>query len=75
MTCESCLDSMGGGVPDPLETLKGIDFLRNTGHDPWKMTKLSSKHSMLGNHQPAGTTPFKLHFASWQMMAHFLSSV
>ena len=33
-------------------------FLGNTGEDPLKITKLSSKHLMLGHHRHASETPF-----------------
>ena len=36
---------MGSG-PHPLKNHKNIVFLRNTGPDPLKMTKLPSQHSM-----------------------------
>ena len=31
--------------------IKNIGFLKNTGLDPLKITKLPSQHSMLGHHQ------------------------
>ena len=45
----------GTGDPDPppppLKNHKNIGFLCNTGLDPLKITKLTSQHSKLGNHQ------------------------
>ena len=46
----------GAGGPDPYPSEKNhnnIGFLSNTGPDPLKITKLSSKHSMLGHHRHA----------------------
>ena len=68
---------MGGsrGVGDKesghptLKNHKNIGFLSNTGPDPLKITKLPSKHSMLGHHQQASERPFKWLFASGPMMA------
>ena len=48
-------------TPPPLpppENHKNIGFLRNTGPDPLKITKLPSQHSMLGHHRHASETPF-----------------
>ena len=48
----SCADPEGGDRgSDPLENHKNIGFISNTGPDPLKITKLSSKHSMLGHHR------------------------
>ena len=47
----------GAGGPDPPPG-KRNGFLRNTGPDPLKITKLPIKHSMLGHHRPASETPF-----------------
>ena len=35
-----------------MENYKNIGFLRNTGPDPLKITKLPIQHSMLGHHRP-----------------------
>ena len=46
----------GTGVPDPpppLKIHKNIGFLNKTATDPLKVTKLPSKHSMIGHHRPA----------------------
>ena len=59
----------GGGVRTPLENYKNIGFLRITGPDPLKITKLPSQNSMLGHHQPASETPFTWHFAGRLFMA------
>ena len=50
--------------PPPLKNHKNIGFLSNTGLDPLKITKLPSKHSMLGHHWHASETPFK-----WLLLA------
>ena len=44
--------SRGGrhGVQTPLKNHKAVGFLSNTGPNPWIITKLPSKHSMLGQH-------------------------
>ena len=38
----------GGPDPPPLKNHKNIGFLRKTGPDPLKITKLPSQHSMWG---------------------------
>ena len=58
----------------PPWKITNIGFLRNTGPDPLKITKLQIKHSMLGHHRPASETPFKWCFASGPLMAHPSSS-
>ena len=47
------------GSRSHLKNHKNIGFLINTGANPLKNTKLSSKHSMLGHHRHASETPFK----------------
>ena len=47
-----------------LKNHKNIGFLRNTGLDLLKITKLPSQHSMLGHHRHASETPFK-----WRWLA------
>ena len=64
-----CADQrVGAGFGAP-EKSQNIGFLSNTGLDPQKITKLPSQHSMLGHHQHASKTPFKLCFASRPMVA------
>ena len=55
----------------PLKNHKNKGFLRNTGSDPLKITKLQSQLSMLGHHWPVSVseTPFKWHFSGGPMMA------
>ena len=53
---------------DPPEK-SHIEFLGNTSPDPMKIIKLSSQHSMLGQHRHASETPFKWRFAGGPMMA------
>ena len=67
----SCADPEGGGTggPDPLENYTNIGFLRNTGPDRLKITKLPIKHSILDHHRHACETPFKWRFADRPMMA------
>ena len=56
-----CADPDGGRGSGPhLENYKHIGFLSNTGPDPLKITKLPSQYSMLGHHQLASETPFKI---------------
>ena len=45
-----------GRTPPPEKSQK-IGFLSNTGLNPLKITKLPSKHSMLGHHRHASETP------------------
>ena len=65
----------GGGVggdrgSGPTQTnYKKIGFLRNTGPDPLKITKLLSQHLMLGHNWPASETPFKWCFVGGPFMA------
>ena len=50
----------GQGVRPPLlKNHKNKGFLSNTGLDPLKITKLPSKHSILGHHRQANETSFK----------------
>ena len=68
----SCADAEAGDRgpdPPPLKNHKNIGFLRNTGLDPLKITKLPSHHSMFGHHRHASETPFKWCFAGGPMMA------
>ena len=68
----SCADPEGGGgqgVRTPLENYKNIGFLRNTGPDPLKITKLPIQHSIMGHHRHASDTPLKWRFAGSPMMA------
>ena len=47
LNAQSCADPEGGGrVQTPLKNHKNIGFLRNSGPDPLKITKLHSQHSM-----------------------------
>ena len=48
----------GRGSRTPLKNNKNTGFLRNTGPDPLKITKLPSQHAMLGHHRHASETPF-----------------
>ena len=43
----------GGPEPHPLKNNNAIEFLSDTGLDPWKITKLPSQHSMFVYHLPA----------------------
>ena len=52
----------GTGSGPLLKNHKNIGFLNNTAPDPQKITKLPSKHSMLGHPRPASEMPFKWHF-------------
>ena len=52
-----CTDLEGRqGIWTPLKNHKAVLFLSNTGTDPLKITKLPSKHSMLGHHRPPSET-------------------
>ena len=46
-----------------------IPFLKNTGLDPLKFTKLLSQHSICGYHRHTRETPFKWRFPAGPMMA------
>ena len=59
----------GAGVRTPWKIAKNIGFPSDTGTDPLKITKLPSRHSMLGHQRPAGETPFKWRFAGGPLMA------
>ena len=63
----------GTGGPDPLENYKNNGFLiiALLVQIPWKITKLPSKHSMIGHHQHTSETPFNgvLPFNGGPMMA------
>ena len=64
----------GSGPPPPPEkSQNNIGFLRNTGPDPLKITKLQSQHSMLGYHWPVPVSemPFNGLFTGGPMMARF----
>ena len=55
----SCADPEGDrGSGPPMES-KNIGFLSNNGPDPLKITKLLSKHSLLGHHRYACETAFR----------------
>ena len=47
--CGSRGNGHGVRTPPPPENYKNKGFLRNTGPDPLKITKLPSQHSMFGN--------------------------
>ena len=53
----------------PLKNHKNIGFLSNIRPDPRKITKLPSKHSMLGHHRHASEAPFKWRFAGGPLTA------
>ena len=52
----------GGGGGRGSGPPENIGLLSNTGPDPLKITKLSSRHSMLGPHRKDSETPFKIAF-------------
>ena len=54
----------GLGVRSPPENHKNIGYLKITGPDPLKITKLPSQHSMLGYHWHADDGPHKVVFGS-----------
>ena len=54
----------GGLDPPPLKNHKNIGFLRNTGPDPLKITKLLSQHSMLARQRNAIDDPILVVFGS-----------
>ena len=67
---------MGGlDPPPPLKNRKNIEFLNNTAPDPLKITKLPSKHSMLGHHWHASEMPIKWRFAGGPIKAHLFVKV
>ena len=63
------MDVMGGSIgggdrgsgppppPPPRKKSPKIGFLRNTGPDPLKITKLPSKNAMFGHYRHASETP------------------
>ena len=63
-SAKTCAEPERGGQGE------NIGFLRNTGPDPLKITKLPSQHSMLGHHRSASETPLKWRFAGRPLMAH-----
>ena len=61
MMSDACADPEGGGgtgcLQPPWKNHKNVGFL--SGPDTLKITKLPSKHSMLGHYRHASETPFK----------------
>ena len=50
------------GVLTPLKNHNNMGLLSNNGPDPLKVTKLPSQHLMLGHHQHASESLFKMAF-------------
>ena len=61
----------GPPLPPPLKNHKFIGFPSNTGPDPLKITKLPSRHSTVGQYQPASETPFQWRFVCRPIIGHF----
>ena len=58
-------------TPPPLKNYKAIGFLAILVQIYWKITKLPSHHSMLGQHQHASETPFKWLWSLWRYFIEY----